>query len=39
MTRLRGHTLALASAMALLTLAVGCEDEKPAKPKLQAAIR
>ncbi len=36
MTRLRGHTLALASAMALLTLAVGCEDEKPAKPKLQA---
>ncbi len=36
MTRLLGQTLALASGMALLMLAVGCEDEKPAKPKLQA---
>jgi hypothetical protein len=36
MTRLLGHTLALASGMALLALAAGCEDDKPAKPKLQA---
>jgi hypothetical protein len=36
MTRLLARSLALASGMALLTLAVGCEDEKPAKPKLQA---
>jgi hypothetical protein len=36
MMRLLARSLALASGMALLTLAVGCEDEKPAKPKLQA---
>ena len=32
MTRLLGHTVVLA----LLALAVGCEDEKPSKPKLKA---
>ena len=36
MTRLFGKTLALASGLALLMFAAGCEDEKPAKPKLQA---
>jgi hypothetical protein len=36
MTRLLGHTLDLAFGLALLTLAVGCGDETPKKPKLQA---
>jgi hypothetical protein len=36
MKRLLGHTAALASGMALFALAVGCEEDKPAKPKLQA---
>jgi hypothetical protein len=30
------HRLALASGIALVTLAGGCEDEKPVKPQLQA---
>jgi hypothetical protein len=36
MTRRLGETLALASGLALLTLAVGCGDQTPPKPKLQA---
>jgi hypothetical protein len=36
MTRTLSRTVTLVSAMALLVLAVGCEDEKPAKPKVQA---
>jgi hypothetical protein len=36
MMRLHRHTLALASALPLVALAVGCGDEAPAKPKLQA---
>jgi hypothetical protein len=36
MTRFFRHTVALASGLALITLAVGCEDEKPVKPKIQA---
>ena len=36
MTPLLRSTVALASGLALVTLAAGCEDEKPAKPKVQA---
>jgi len=36
MTRLLGHILDLAFGLALLTLAVGCGDDTPPKPKLQA---
>lgn len=37
MTQLRRRTSALAIGLALVTLAAaGCEDEKPAKPKVQA---
>jgi hypothetical protein len=36
MTRLRGQTFALASGLALLTLALGCEDAKPKKPRVEA---
>src|SRR5271155_5357409 len=36
MTRLLRQTVALASGLALFTLVVGCEDEKPVKPKVQA---
>ncbi len=36
MTRLHRHRFALASGLALLTLAAGCEEDKPAKPKVQA---
>jgi hypothetical protein len=36
MTRLRRRTVALAFSLALVTLAAGCEDEKPAKTKIQA---
>ncbi len=36
MTRLRRRTVALAVGLALVTLAAGCEDEKPVKPKVQA---
>jgi len=36
MTRLLGHTFALAFGVAMLTLAAGCGDDTPPKPKLQA---
>ena len=36
MTRLVRRTVAVAFGLALVTLAAGCEDEKPAKPKVQA---
>ena len=36
MQRTLGQIFAMASGVALLTLVAGCEDEKPAKPKLQA---
>ena len=36
MTRLLGRTVARAFGLALVILAAGCEDEKPAKPKIQA---
>jgi hypothetical protein len=36
MTRLLGRTVALAFGLAMLALIIGCEDEKPAKPKIQA---
>ncbi|MFI5457508.1 MAG: hypothetical protein ACHRXM_18860 [Isosphaerales bacterium] len=36
MTRLPGHILDLAFGLALLTLIIGCGDETPSKPKLQA---
>ncbi len=36
MTRLLGRTFALAFGLAMLALIIGCEDEKPAKPKIQA---
>ena len=36
MTRNLGRTLALAFGPALLTLAVGCGDDPPPKPKIQA---
>ena len=36
MTRFHRPAVALASCLALLTLAAGCEEDKPAKPKVQA---
>ncbi len=36
MTRLLGRALALAFGLAMLALVIGCEDEKPTKPKIQA---
>ena len=36
MLRFHRLTAALASGLALLTLAPGCEEDKPAKPKVQA---
>src|SRR5258707_12245984 len=35
MTRLLGFTLATALGLAFVTLATGCGDDTPAKPKLQ----
>jgi hypothetical protein len=36
MTRFHRPAVALASGLVLLTLAPGCEEDKPAKPKVQA---
>ena len=36
MTRIPGPTAALASILALMVITVGCEDEKPAKPRIEA---
>jgi hypothetical protein len=36
MTRLLGRTLALAFGLVLLSIVVGCAEDKPTKPKVQA---
>jgi hypothetical protein len=36
MTRLHGRSFALAFGLALLSIVIGCGEEKPKKPKLQA---